>query len=122
MIYECSLLQDTMSEAELAGDAKKVKAVDDRMGFITPILKGFLTEMGVEAANLGIQVYGGHGYIKSNKVRATRRVRGWRLRCSELPERTRICKPTPPAPPSLLSFSLFPPSGGETTRGDDTRT
>jgi len=68
MIYECSLLQDTMSEAELAGDAKKVKAVDDRMGFITPILKGFLTEMGVEAANLGIQVYGGHGYIKSNKA------------------------------------------------------
>ena len=33
------------------------------LGFYTPILKGFLTEMGLEAANLGIQVFGGHGYI-----------------------------------------------------------
>jgi hypothetical protein len=29
--------------------------------------KGFLTETGLEAASMGIQVYGGHGYIKSNK-------------------------------------------------------
>merc|ERR1719352_1537116 len=56
-----------MSEAELAGDEATVKKVDDRMGFLTPILKGFLTEIAVDAANLGIQVYGGHGYIKSNK-------------------------------------------------------
>jgi hypothetical protein len=34
---------------------------------LTPILKGFLTEHGVEAANLGIQIYGGHGYIRENK-------------------------------------------------------
>jgi hypothetical protein len=33
------------------------------LGFYTPILKGFLTEMGLEAANLGMQVFGGHGYI-----------------------------------------------------------
>ena len=31
---------------------------------IQPILKGFLTELGLEAANHGMQVYGGHGYIK----------------------------------------------------------
>ena len=31
-----------------------------------PILKGFLTEAGKEAADLGIQVYGGHGYIQDN--------------------------------------------------------
>ena len=41
--------------------AFQVRAVDDRMGFLTPILKGFLTECGVEAASLGVQVYGGHG-------------------------------------------------------------
>ncbi|WP_289845158.1 acyl-CoA dehydrogenase family protein, partial [Acinetobacter ursingii] len=28
------------------------------------ILKGFLTELGLEAANHGMQVYGGHGYIR----------------------------------------------------------
>ena len=37
---------------------------EQKLGFFTPILKGFITELGVEAANLGIQVFGGHGYIK----------------------------------------------------------
>ena len=35
-----------------------------RLGFCTPIMKGFLTEMGVMSANLGVQVFGGHGYVK----------------------------------------------------------
>ncbi|MBT5004481.1 MAG: acyl-CoA dehydrogenase [Porticoccaceae bacterium] len=43
-------------------DAKK--AAETRLGFCTPILKGFITELGVEAANHGVQVFGGHGYIK----------------------------------------------------------
>ena len=43
-------------------DAKKV--AETRLGFCTPILKGFITELGVEAANQGVQVFGGHGYIK----------------------------------------------------------
>lgn len=67
MIYECALLQDQLTEAQANGDEAAAKAIDDRMGFLTPILKGFLTEIGVDAANMGIQVYGGHGYIKSNK-------------------------------------------------------
>ena len=67
MIYECALLQDKMTEAAAAGNEAEVKKIEDRMGFLTPILKGFLTEIGVDAANMGMQVYGGHGYIKSNK-------------------------------------------------------
>lgn len=67
MIYECALLQDKMTDAARVGDEKTVRKIDDRMGFLTPILKGFLTEIGIDAANMGIQVYGGHGYIKSNK-------------------------------------------------------
>ena len=39
-------------------------AAEVRLGFCTPILKGFITELGVEAANHGVQVFGGHGYIK----------------------------------------------------------
>ena len=35
------------------------------VGFCTPILKGFITEQGVVAANYGVQVFGGHGYLKS---------------------------------------------------------
>lgn len=37
---------------------------EQRLGFCTPILKGFITEQGVIAANHGVQVFGGHGYIK----------------------------------------------------------
>jgi len=67
MVYECALIADRMEDARTSGDAKMVKYWDEQLAFLTPTLKGFLTEMGVEAANHGIQLYGGHGYIKSNK-------------------------------------------------------
>ncbi len=65
LIYFLFFLQ--IAEALKKGDKKKAEAVEDKLGFMTPILKGFLTERGIEAANIGIQLYGGHGYIKSNK-------------------------------------------------------
>jgi len=37
---------------------------EKRLGFCTPIMKGFITEQGVIAANHGVQVLGGHGYIQ----------------------------------------------------------
>ena len=37
---------------------------ESRLGFCTPILKGFLTEQGFMCASLGVQVFGGHGYVK----------------------------------------------------------
>jgi len=47
------------------GKTQDAKAIaEGRLGFCTPILKGFITELGVEAANHGVQVFGGHGYIK----------------------------------------------------------
>lgn len=66
MIYAASQIADNMFNAVLEGDTKKYEDYDSRLGFYTPILKGFLTEMGLEAANLGMQVFGGHGYIHSN--------------------------------------------------------
>ena len=53
-----------MNDALLRGDTAEFEQQDDHLGFYTPILKGFLTEMGYEAANHGMQVFGGHGYIK----------------------------------------------------------
>jgi len=35
---------------------------------MTPVLKAFCTDMGFEAANLAMQCYGGHGYIRDNGV------------------------------------------------------
>jgi alkylation response protein AidB-like acyl-CoA dehydrogenase len=34
------------------------------MALLTPIAKAFVTETGFEAANLGVQIYGGHGFIR----------------------------------------------------------
>ncbi len=66
MIYSAVQLADKMVNAVTEGDEAKYKAYDNELGFFTPILKGFLTEMGLEAANLGMQVFGGHGYIKEH--------------------------------------------------------
>jgi len=68
MVYECARISDQMELCEGLGDMKGAKVLDERLAFLTPILKGFLTEMGKEAADHGIQAYGGHGYIKDNKA------------------------------------------------------
>ncbi len=47
-----------------AADEEAKKAADDLLSFLTPIGKAFLTETGYEAANHGVQVYGGHGFIR----------------------------------------------------------
>lgn len=45
-------------------DPDQRKQADDMMSLLTPIAKAFLTEMGSEAAKHGVQIYGGHGYIR----------------------------------------------------------
>ena len=66
MIYSTAQLADKMFTAVLVGNQQQYEEFDSQLGFFTPILKGFLTEMGLEAANLGMQVYGGHGYIQEH--------------------------------------------------------
>ena len=66
MLYYAARLADHMVEGHTEGDQKKIDKYDDKLGFLTPILKGFLTELGFEAANLGMQVFGGHGYIREH--------------------------------------------------------
>jgi alkylation response protein AidB-like acyl-CoA dehydrogenase len=46
-------------------EAQTAALLEDLM---TPIIKAFGTDMGFEAANLGMQCYGGHGYIRDNGV------------------------------------------------------
>lgn len=66
MIYFAAQYADHMVNGTLENDQKKYEYWDDKLGFLTPILKGFLTEMGLESANIGMQVFGGHGYIKEH--------------------------------------------------------
>lgn len=60
MIYFGSQLVDIM---QCAADEGERKAADDMLSFYTPIAKAFLTETGYESANLGLQCFGGHGFI-----------------------------------------------------------
>lgn len=61
MMHSASLLVDTVKYSK--DDAAK-KEADELLGFLTPMAKAFLTEVGTEAANHGVQIYGGHGYIQ----------------------------------------------------------
>ncbi len=45
-------------------DAEARKAAGKRAALLIPIVKAFCTDMGQEVANLAVQVYGGHGYIR----------------------------------------------------------
>ena len=38
------------------------------IALMTPILKSFSTDVGCESANLALQIYGGHGYIKDHGI------------------------------------------------------
>lgn len=60
LVYFLSFFADTV---EAGADADSKKAADDMLSLLTPIAKAFLTETGLESANHGVQVYGGHGFI-----------------------------------------------------------
>jgi alkylation response protein AidB-like acyl-CoA dehydrogenase len=45
-------------------DAAVRKDADDFVALMTPIVKAYFTDMGFECANLALQIYGGHGYIR----------------------------------------------------------
>jgi hypothetical protein len=46
-------------------DAERTRA-EDLLGLLTPVIKGYLTDKGFEAAVLAQQVLGGHGYIREH--------------------------------------------------------
>ena len=47
-------------------DETRRREADDLVTLMTPIIKAFLSDAGFEAANLGVQVFGGHGYIREH--------------------------------------------------------
>ncbi|QQD20746.1 acyl-CoA dehydrogenase [Venatoribacter cucullus] len=60
LVYLTAQQNDIVKKSE---DEEARKAADEMLGFLTPIAKAFLTEVGYEATNLGVQVFGGHGFI-----------------------------------------------------------
>ena len=47
-----------------AADEAERQAADDLVSLLTPVIKGYLTDKGFEAAVNAQQVFGGHGYIR----------------------------------------------------------
>jgi alkylation response protein AidB-like acyl-CoA dehydrogenase len=56
-----SLQVDLLRRAQ---DEETKQQADDLLGLLTPVIKGYLTDKGFEAAVNMQQVYGGHGYIR----------------------------------------------------------
>ena len=61
LTYFTAQLLDT---AHLSRDAAQRQEAEDLLAFLTPICKAFMTETGLEVTNHGMQVFGGHGYIR----------------------------------------------------------
>ncbi|WP_447528327.1 acyl-CoA dehydrogenase C-terminal domain-containing protein [Vreelandella sp. TE19] len=60
VLYAAQLL-DTVEHGKPGEERERA---DTLLGLLTPIVKAFLTEVGFESTNEGVQIYGGHGFIK----------------------------------------------------------
>jgi alkylation response protein AidB-like acyl-CoA dehydrogenase len=58
-----SLLVDLVRRSP---DEAERQEADDLLGIVTPVIKGYLTDKGFEAAVHAQQVFGGHGYIREH--------------------------------------------------------
>ena len=47
-------------------DPEKRQEAEDFIALITPVVKALMTDLGFEATNLGMQVFGGHGFIREH--------------------------------------------------------
>lgn len=55
-------------DKDIYGNAQEQEEADVFLALLTPIAKAFTTETGLESANLALQCFGGHGYIKEHGV------------------------------------------------------
>ena len=53
-------------DMERSSDPDDRKRAADFTALMTPVVKALFTDLGFEATNLGMQVYGGHGYIRDH--------------------------------------------------------
>jgi alkylation response protein AidB-like acyl-CoA dehydrogenase len=57
-----------LDDAERSEDPERRQQAEDFTALMTPIVKAVFTDLGFEAASLGVQVHGGHGYIRDHGV------------------------------------------------------
>ena len=61
LLYWVGMLIDV---EERHPDAARQEEAADLLALMTPVVKGFCTDVGFEISNLALQCYGGHGYIR----------------------------------------------------------
>jgi alkylation response protein AidB-like acyl-CoA dehydrogenase len=54
---------NALDRMERLEDSAERQEAEDFIALMTPVVKALFTDLGFEAANLGVQIYGGHGYI-----------------------------------------------------------
>ena len=64
LLYYAAYWLDLSEQASKDNETTIQQKANSILEFLTPIVKAFLTETGFESANLGLQCFGGHGYIK----------------------------------------------------------
>lgn len=57
-----------LDQSHLLGDADVRRASLALASFLTPVIKAYFADRGFDASNLGVQVYGGHGYIRESGI------------------------------------------------------
>ncbi|SRR5712692_2792542 len=70
------LMYDTAKQVDLMRhhpDPEVRERAGDYVDLMTPVVKAFVTDTGFEVANLGVQVYGGAGYIREHGMEQTAR-------------------------------------------------
>ncbi|HEY0425886.1 MAG TPA: acyl-CoA dehydrogenase family protein, partial [Rhodopila sp.] len=55
-----------LDEMERSDDPDVRKRAEDFTALMTPVVKALFTDLGFEATSIGMQVYGGHGYIRDH--------------------------------------------------------
>ena len=64
----CFLTGREIDSAHLNPDETARRRSNDLIAFLTPIVKGFLTEAAMEVTSLAVQIHGGHGFIRQTGV------------------------------------------------------
>jgi alkylation response protein AidB-like acyl-CoA dehydrogenase len=64
----CQWVSQALDAEKTSEDPEVRAAAADFVALLTPVVKALFTDLGFEAANLAIQVHGGHGYIRETGV------------------------------------------------------
>ncbi|WP_156840212.1 acyl-CoA dehydrogenase C-terminal domain-containing protein [Novosphingobium aquimarinum] len=64
----CAWVSRALDAEKHSTDPEVKQRATDFVALMTPIVKGLFTDLAFESASLGVQVYGGHGYIAESGV------------------------------------------------------